>query len=367
MVETHLILEISPEFWRSSLFDVDKKDLSSRLIKADPLMSEWFPTGVHHYWKNAASFNLLVHNCPRSIHPASWIVSWDAIKHMDRLKPDVFHLNDISLRLAPILNLKMNLPPMIVSVHDVIAHSGEADWRTRLTRRLTFRKVQQFLLHNSYSQDGFCTQYNVPESRVSSIPLGVLEIFREWSNTSVPEEEKTILFFGRISEYKGLHVLIEAANEICKKVSNVRFIIAGRPVPSFRVPDFIDLPNNGCFELHLQYISNTLLATLFQRSALVVCPYLDATQSGVVLTAYAFEKPVVATDVGGMREYIWNGETGYLVPPQDPRILAERIVSILREPSRRLLMKKGIIQRIQEDLSWRRIAERTIRIYEQLI
>ncbi len=95
------------------------------------------------------------------------------------------------------------------------------------------------------------------------------------------------------------------------------------------------------------------------QSTFVVCPYLDATQSGVVLTAYAFGKPVIATQVGGLPEYVHHGE--------NPDALAEAIIYLLQNPEKRRQMKKAIQQLAETELSWSRIAEQTVKVYEKVL
>jgi len=67
-------------------------------------------------------------------------------------------------------------------------------------------------------------------------------------------------------------------------------------------------------------------------AAVVVCPYRDASQSGVVLSAYAFQVPVVATTAGGLPEYVFPGKTGLLVPPGDASALVVAIKSLVTAP-----------------------------------
>ena len=76
-----------------------------------------------------------------------------------------------------------------------------------------------------------------------------------------------------------------------------------------------------------------------RRARLVVVPYTTATQSGVIATAYAFGRPVIATSVGGLVEMVWHGKTGLLVPPNDVAGLARAIRSLARNPER--LRKMG--------------------------
>src|SRR5512146_668340 len=70
-------------------------------------------------------------------------------------------------------------------------------------------------------------------------------------------------------------------------------------------------------------------AELFRNASVVVLPYIEASQSGVVPLAYQYGKPVVATHVGGLPEAVENGRTGLVVPPRDERALASAILRLL--------------------------------------
>jgi glycosyltransferase involved in cell wall biosynthesis len=123
------------------------------------------------------------------------------------------------------------------------------------------------------------------------------------------------------------------------------------------------LPNGARVEVIPGYVPNRQLAELFQRSTLVACPYVDATQSGVVLTAYAFRKPVVASDTGGLPEYVHHGETGLLVPPGDPGALAGAVVKLLQGVPSAASLAGRIAAGMRSD--WATAAQQTLEIYAE--
>ena len=110
------------------------------------------------------------------------------------------------------------------------------------------------------------------------------------------------------------------------------------------------------------------LAALLVNCSLCVCPYTDATQSGVIMTSFSLGKPVVATNVGGLSECIENKKSGILVPAKDPDALAKAIISLLN--NRRLLnsMSDYILNEYnQGEKSWEKIAEKYITYYQNLL
>ena len=111
----------------------------------------------------------------------------------------------------------------------------------------------------------------------------------------------------------------------------MRFVVAGRAIDGFEAPRAPALTNGDASDVIAGYIGAARLARLHAEATVVACPYLDATQSGVVLTAYAFGTPVVASAVGGLPEYVDDGTTGVLVPPGDATSLAEAIIGVLTD------------------------------------
>ena len=113
-----------------------------------------------------------------------------------------------------------------------------------------------------------------------------------------------------------------------------------------------------------RYVGMEELVGLLGNCALTVCPYTDATQSGVIMTSYSLCKPVVATNVGGLGEMIEDGKTGMLVPPKDVDSLAETIISLLANESLRSNMEKRIKEEyFSGDKSWKVIADKYIEFY----
>jgi len=367
LVELSLFVEISPELWSSSIFEAPDS-LPSGVIQADPVFESCFPSNVRKYWQDCANIFLVVHNCQRTIHPGTWRVSHQAAQFIRSLEPDILHLDNVTTRLASAIP-EMKSIPMVLTIHDPQLHSGESNWRSVLARWLTFRQTDRWVLHSKSLVGSLASRYGIPPAQIDVVPMGVLDIFQEWGSSpdQTGERAGTVLFFGRLSVYKGLEVLYEAAPMVAEKVPNVRFVVAGRPVAGYHLPPAPALPNNAVIEVRDNYITNTQLAELFGEASVVVCPYIDATQSGVVLTAYAFNKPVVATNTGGLPEYVKHGATGLLVPPGDASSLADALVTILTDRKTRGRLEDGVKRIRDGELSWESIGKQTLKVYERTL
>ncbi|MEM4847079.1 MAG: glycosyltransferase family 4 protein, partial [Thermosphaera sp.] len=121
------------------------------------------------------------------------------------------------------------------------------------------------------------------------------------------------------------------------------------------------------FIVYNEYISDEKRAELFRRASIVVLPYVEASQSGVIPLAYTFEKPVIATTVGGLPEMVEHGRTGYLVPPRNERALADAIVHLLENRELRHQLGKNGKQKIDTECSPRTVAEKTLAAYRLAI
>jgi glycosyltransferase involved in cell wall biosynthesis len=364
--EVHLVLQVSPESWSSGMLDARPQELSAGIVPADTILRPHFPASIVQYWENTASFSLAVFDNRKTIQPATLRTSHLVAAHIRDLAPDVLHVEEAFLRMAWGIR-RLRRIPIILNVHDPEAHSGEADWRKDLARRLIFPRVDEFVVHNSRQIDLFRNRYGVPADRVSVVPLSVYDMWTTWIDPAICENSREILFFGRLSRYKGLDVLLAAAPLVAARVPHVRFVIAGRPEPGYHVPAAPALDNGGVIAVTPSYLRNSELAHCLQRTALVVCPYRDASQSAVVLTAFGFGKPVVATDVGGLSEYIDDGVTGLLVQSGDTRGLADAIVRMLEDEGLRRGMADRIRRRYSVESSWQRSAEKVVQVYQRAI
>ncbi|MBX7045012.1 MAG: glycosyltransferase [Ignavibacteria bacterium] len=144
--------------------------------------------------------------------------------------------------------------------------------------------------------------------------------------------DKVILFFGYIRKYKGLNYLIDAMKEVVKKL-DVKLLVVGEFYEDEN--KYMEQIKNNNLEKNILVISdfmpNEKVRYFFSACDLVVLPYNSATQSGITQIAYFYDKPVVATKVGGLSEVIHDGETGYLVEPKNSPQIADAILKFYSE------------------------------------
>jgi len=139
------------------------------------------------------------------------------------------------------------------------------------------------------------------------------------------EKKYIILYFGYVREYKGLDILIKSTAILKKKMDNFRVIAVGESYEgNEKYRNLItDCGVNDVFTWISEYVPDNEVAKFFSAADVVALPYRTATQSGITQIAYHFNKPVVVSSVGGLPEMVSDGESGFLIPPEDPTTLAE--------------------------------------------
>ncbi len=295
----------------------------------------------------------------------NWKVSWEWARWVHKQKFDLVHYIGTSMPFFQ-QNLLDQFSRKVFTVHDHVQHLGEYSRGATLYLRYMAKRSgkHRFIAQSDFVRRGFIKEYGVRPDQVTTVRYGALDLYKKWEDPSVKEEPNTVLFFGRISPYKGLEYLAEAWQVIRMAKPHARLIIAGGGRFYF---DAHALRTDDRVEIHNKYIDNPELVRFIQRASIVVLPYVEATQSGVVMTAYAFNKPVVATNVGALPEVVEDSVTGYLVPPRDPVALANAIVDLLEKPARRAAFAKAIGEKVRNELSWERIAEQTIEVYRSCL
>ncbi len=203
--------------------------------------------------------------------------------------------------------------------------------------------------------------------KLNYVPFGYLNVYRRYFRKEDIDrfEKSDILFFGRISPYKGIEYLIKAIKIVKLKIPSVKVVIAGSGDFNF---DISEIKKDQSFKILNRFIPSNDLVHLIYSTKIVVCPYTDATQSGVMMTAFAFNKPVIASDVGGFRDVIHDDINGKLVKPKDSHTLADAIIDLLNHPDKIRKMNK-IIEKNRKtgEFSWDSISNEIIKIYNKAV
>lgn len=305
-------------------------------------------------------------------------------------KAKVFHIlwnNKFELFDRTFLTLYYKLlgKKVVLTAHNVNKRRRDAsDTRlNRLTLRVQYHLADHIFVHTDKMKTELTDEFDVPASRVTIIPFGI--------NNAVPStslspaearqrlglglEHKTILFFGQITPYKGLDYLIKAFRRESTKHDAYRLIIAGRPKPEFEEywrsieQDIRVEVRDGRILVRAEFIPDSEIEVFFKCADVLALPYRHIYQSGVLFLGYSFGLPVLAADVGSLKEDIIEGETGFVFRPDDEADLAKAIDRYFSSDLfANLTNRRELISRqATRQHSWDTVSDMTAHVYSELL
>jgi glycosyltransferase involved in cell wall biosynthesis len=286
------------------------------------------------------------------------------LRAIKKFQPDVIHYQNGHLFFNVVLPL-LRKYPMVITIHDPRQHLGDRE--SRLTPQwlmdFGFRRADQVIVHGSdlvgivEKEIGFQREqiHVIPHIAIGERPEAPADL----------ETRPNILFFGRIWEYKGLDYLIQAEPLVSAQFPDVRFVIGGTGEDFDRYRRLMVHPDR--FDVYNDWISDAERARMFSESSIVVLPYVEASQSGVIPIAYTHGKPVIATTVGGLPDMVEHGRTGMLVPPRDVESLAAAMIELLRDRARRQQMGQAGREKLARECDPAVVVRQTLNVYEEAL
>ncbi len=273
---------------------------------------------------------------------------------------------------------------LVFTAHNVNAgkRDGNDSAINRWALRYQYRKVDHILVHTPKMKQELADDFGIPESKVSVIPFGI--------NSTVPDTEltthearaklgllpqhKAILFFGNIAPYKGLEFLVEAAANLVKQDPDYRLIVVGRPKNCDEywagIRSMIDRHKLQPYIIErIEFVPDEETELFFKAADVLILPYTHIFQSGVLFLGFNFGLPVIASDVGSLKDDITIGETGFVCRPKDAGDLTAQIAAYFASNLYRNLpaSRQAIRRQARERYSWTRVGEITRQIYAALL
>jgi glycosyltransferase involved in cell wall biosynthesis len=251
--------------------------------------------------------------------------------------------------------------PLVLTAHDVLPREPRPG-AMRAQRRL-YERVDAVVVHSEHGRARLVDGLGIRADKVRVINHGALalRVAAGEERPLPPElagaEGRVVLFFGLLRPYKGLDVLLEA----WRGIEAAELWIVGRPRIDARALG--ELPPR--VRLWPEWIPDAMLPALFARADLVVLPYREIDQSGVLFTALACGRPLLLTAVGGFPEIAATG-AATLVPPDDPAALRAELAVLLADPERREAMAAAARAAAAGPYSWDAIARATLALYAEL-
>jgi glycosyltransferase involved in cell wall biosynthesis len=282
---------------------------------------------------------------------------------VDKEMPDIVYYPMLSPWTFMIISC-IHYGKTVSTIHDLKLHLGE---RNPVISYITSKSIRQsdgLIFLNKYLQEQFSKRDK--NKLTETIPLGAFDFYLkdEEDRYSTVNGRANILFFGRILRYKGLDVLLKAYPKIKESIPNSRLIIAGQGnITPYRKQ------LNICSDVSVynNYLTNDEINDLMKEGDILVLPYIDASQSGVLTMGQAYGMPVIATKICGIQEQIENGVTGVLAEPGNSAQLAGEYVRLLQDSSLRNSLSRNEIQFARNSLSWENIAQRILLFFERVL
>lgn len=267
------------------------------------------------------------------------------IRYAATAKPKIFHIlwnNKLQVfdRTVLMLLYKVLGKQVVLTAHNV--NAGRRDkkdsWLNRATLRCQYQLLDHLFVHTEKMRDELVIEFGVNSQKITIIPYPVnnavpyTELTGEEARQrlGIRQDEKVILFFGAIKQYKGLEYLVAAFLQIAVE-SNYKLIIAGeRKKGSEECWDSIERtieesPHKDKILQKIEFIPDAEAEIYFKAADVAVLPYTEIFQSGILFMAYSFGLPVIATKVGSFAEDILEGKTGFVCQSRDAASLAATI------------------------------------------
>ncbi len=295
-------------------------------------------------------------------HPLNIILMLRLVISFIMQKPDVIHLTyqpSFVLKLLYFVKHKL-----VLTVHDPFLHSSSYNEKEEQDRVLAFKKIPKLVLLNQHQVFDFCSTYKIPRENIFVNKLGIYDTITKVKPEISSVKTPYILFFGGISKYKGVDFLLEAMKIVNKTIPTLKLVVAGGGKYWF---DTSQYENCDFIEFRHRYVGVPELAGLLSSSLFSVCPYRDATQSGVVQTSLSMGIPMIVTNVGALPEIVVNGKFGLVVAACDIEKLADSIIFLYNNPKLLEDMRKNIAKQWVPEMSWSPIVDCYLQCYETII
>ena len=244
------------------------------------------------------------------------IIQWIKSKKFDVVYFESLHVWNLAIMIAIGKNARK-----YQVIHEVIPHEGDSQVRgVELMNKAVCRIADIIVLRNRKYITHMMKKYAISSSKVKC-----LELWRRFPPFTLPVFSGRVLFFGRINPYKGIDNLIE----IVRMCPEIQFDIIGRVDPNTK--DLVEtLAKEKNVNLVNGYVTNTEMEKAFINSDWVVVPYNTASQSGVIIDAYKFSRPVIAFNVGAIAEQVDEGRSGFLIEPGKNDAFAKKLKDVIK-------------------------------------
>lgn len=243
---------------------------------------------------------------------------------------------------------------LLNTVHDAVLHPGEQGGLKSWFYQ-PFKAAHAYIALSNYVGQQLSDVYAIAPDKISVIPLGPLSD----PVTQIPVGPSgagplRLLFFGRILRYKGLERLIEAYGILRAEGQQVSLQITGSGDMRDVIAAVTALPD---ITVNNKWVPEDKMESVFSGTDVIVLPYLESSQSGVIASAFATGVPAIGTPIGGLPEQITHGVNGLVAADTSPAALACEIRKLAGDGALLAKLRDGAIRTAQQQFSWDKISD----------
>ncbi len=296
----------------------------------------------------------------------------------DHIDADLVHSHTWYAAFAGFMAKQLYGIPYVATVHSLEPlrpwkeeQLGRSYHLTTWIEREALQNADRIVAVSKHSRGEILDNFDVDAARIEVIHNGIdLDVWQPSDSVATRRafdiDGDYILFLGRTSRQKGMVHLIDAMQYVDKDV---------RLVCCTSAPDTPEIEAEIAAKVagqpRVQWINTQLreeqYIELYSQARVFACPSIYEPFGIINLEAMACETPVVASAVGGIQEVVVDGETGFLVPPADPKALADKINLLLRDPDLARQYGQAGRRRVEQHFSWSSIADKTLQMYQGLL
>lgn len=358
LCELYVFFEVTPGTWKNNQLDLPYNFNKYGVNYGEELLKKELPFGAFKYFQNVKKIHFLVY--PSKISLSSLKCIFGFKKLLKTIKPMYVIFEGESVRSLLLLGIIKT--ETILNLHEPTLPENTILWSLWLTKKLFIRYSTIILLHSNEAEKIF-KKYN-SNKNVYKAQLGLYNIFRSWSNSTQTSEEGYVLFLGYITKRKGADILYSVAEELSNTIKNFKIIFAGKLTEDI-IGVSKKLGQNGYIKILNKHVNNTELNNLVKNSKFLVLPYRQARQSGVILTAYSFDKPVICSKIPGLCDQVITEKTGLLVKPNDRTELLKAIDKLYTNDDLCLSMENEIKEAKESKFGWNEYKDIMNKIFEK--
>jgi glycosyltransferase involved in cell wall biosynthesis len=296
---------------------------------------------------------------------------WRLARLIRREKRDIVHFQWFPL---PVLDLSLvsSFPrPRVLTAHDMAARADPLNSR-RLNMKTLAEQLDAIVVHSGEGRRRLVDELEFPGNKVHVIPHGAFDHLRGQGG-ELPIDpaagdlkgRQVVLFFGLLRPYKGLDRLVDA---FASAPDNAVLLIVGRPLMPIEplIERARELGVSERVRFVPRFVSDAEIPAYFRRADLIVLPYREGDQSGVLFTGLAFGSPMLVSSVGGFSELAEHGAVR-VVSPDDVGQLGQALNELLMDDAARSALGEAAGRAASGPYSWRRAAELTTGLYRDLL